>query len=163
MLPLGLRDIRNAPAAFVAASIATPRDLEAMLSARTVASTTSLDVPAFVELDTAMATPRDVEDVRSVPTKARAASLSATTISTAADRTNSEVLNAVEIGARVCRGPDWMFGNQDGGPGAFGTVIQTPSQHLDHAGMVWVRWDNGKENNYRFGSNGCFDLKKAEK
>ena len=34
------------------------------------------------------------------------------------------------VGSRVVRGPDWQWGDQDGGPGHVGTVV-TIGQHHD--------------------------------
>lgn len=48
--------------------------------------------------------------------------------------------------AKVRRGPDWKFGEQDGGPGAAGTVLS-----IDGDNWVRVRWDNGRTNTYRAG------------
>jgi hypothetical protein len=55
-------------------------------------------------------------------------------------------------GDRVKRGPDWEWGNQDGGDG-LGTV-----QSRDGAGWCDVEWDNGNSNSYRVGYNGAYDL-----
>ena len=65
----------------------------------------------------------------------------------------------MEAGLRVVRGPDWMWGNQDGGEGNVGTII-----HLGQDGgslpdgTVLVYWDSGKQMNYRVGHSGKFDL-----
>ena len=63
-------------------------------------------------------------------------------------------------GLRVIRGPDWRWGDQDGGEGGVGTVIHiggrtvaageadpTPSPE----GTVVLQWDNGRRTNYRIG------------
>jgi len=55
-------------------------------------------------------------------------------------------------GDRVKRGPDWEWGNQDGGDG-LGTV-----QSRDGAGWCEVEWDNGGSNSYRVGKDGAHDL-----
>ena len=66
----------------------------------------------------------------------------------------------MEAGLRVVRGPDWMWGNQDGGEGNVGTII-----HLGQDGgslpdgTVLVYWDSGKQMNYRVGLSGKFDLR----
>lgn len=66
----------------------------------------------------------------------------------------------MEAGLRVVRGPDWMWGNQDGGEGNVGTII-----HLGQDGgslpdgTVLVYWDSGKQMNYRVGHSGKFDLR----
>ncbi|XP_067666492.1 uncharacterized protein [Haliotis asinina] len=56
------------------------------------------------------------------------------------------------LGARVVRGHDWVWGNQDT-EGA-GTIIN----HGLDAKYVWVYWDSGHLNVYRFGQNGCYDV-----
>ncbi len=53
------------------------------------------------------------------------------------------------------RGPDWEWGDQDGGKGSIGTVTDTD----DDDGWVKVKWDSNSSNNsYRIGRNGKFDL-----
>ena len=65
----------------------------------------------------------------------------------------------MEIGLRVVRGPDWMWGEQDGGEGNVGTVVQLgPDGNLPD-GTVLVYWDSGKQANYRTGHSGKFDLR----
>ncbi len=59
------------------------------------------------------------------------------------------------VGARVARGPDWKWEDQDGGPGKQGTVIES----ADGGGWVRVRWDTGQVNGYRWnGEGGPCDL-----
>jgi hypothetical protein len=54
-------------------------------------------------------------------------------------------------GTRVRRGPDWQWGNQDGGK--TGTVkCSGPSSWVD------VKWDGGITASYRVGANGKMDL-----
>uniref|UniRef100_A0A1Y1N7W1 ZZ-type domain-containing protein n=1 Tax=Photinus pyralis TaxID=7054 RepID=A0A1Y1N7W1_PHOPY len=64
-------------------------------------------------------------------------------------------------GVRIVRGPDWSWGNQDGGEGHVGTVCE-----IGKAGAVGspdktvvVQWDNGTRTNYRVGYLGKFDLR----
>eukprot|EP00727_Mastigamoeba_balamuthi_P014189 m51a1_g9393 putative e3 ubiquitin-protein ligase itchy-like (1136) ;mRNA; f:260509-264358 len=57
------------------------------------------------------------------------------------------------IGRRVRRGPAWEWGDQDSGNG-LGRVTGPASI----AGWVNVRWDNGRENRYRWGLRGQFDI-----
>ncbi|XP_038061536.1 E3 ubiquitin-protein ligase MIB1-like [Patiria miniata] len=62
------------------------------------------------------------------------------------------------IGVRVVRGPDWKWGDQDGGKGCVGTVV--PAQAKDSVTGVWVRWDSGQAANYRAGgASGKYDLR----
>ncbi|XP_072939169.1 E3 ubiquitin-protein ligase Ufd4 isoform X2 [Epargyreus clarus] len=57
-------------------------------------------------------------------------------------------------GARVVRGPDWKWRDQDGAQPAIGTVTSDL-----HNGWVDVRWEHGGRNSYRMGAEGKFDLK----
>ncbi|XP_069356468.1 E3 ubiquitin-protein ligase Ufd4 isoform X1 [Maniola hyperantus] len=57
-------------------------------------------------------------------------------------------------GARVLRGADWKWRDQDGPHPAMGTVTSDL-----HNGWVDVRWDHGGRNSYRMGAEGKFDLK----
>ncbi len=66
-------------------------------------------------------------------------------------------------GIRVVRGPDWKWGNQDGGEGHVGTVVEvktgdTPADNLTASRVVLVQWDNGNRCNYRCGVDGKHDL-----
>jgi hypothetical protein len=44
----------------------------------------------------------------------------------------------MSIGLRVVRGPDWKFGDKDGGEGHIGTVISVKDDNTAE-----VVWDNG--------------------
>ncbi|KAG5202426.1 E3 ubiquitin-protein ligase MIB2 isoform X5 [Ovis aries] len=66
----------------------------------------------------------------------------------------------VQVGMRVVRGVDWKWGQQDGGEGCVGTVVElgrhgspsTPDR------TVVVQWDHGTRTNYRAGYQGAHDL-----
>ncbi|XP_078314450.1 uncharacterized protein LOC111116414 isoform X5 [Crassostrea virginica] len=58
-----------------------------------------------------------------------------------------------DVGCLVKRGPDWKWGDQDGGIGSIGTVYRT----MDNS-TVYVRWPCGQKSNYRFGYDGKFDI-----
>ncbi|XP_058160621.1 E3 ubiquitin-protein ligase MIB2 isoform X2 [Dasypus novemcinctus] len=66
----------------------------------------------------------------------------------------------VQVGMRVVRGADWKWGQQDGGEGGVGTVVElgrhgspsTPDR------TVVVQWDHGSRTNYRAGYQGAHDL-----
>ena len=62
----------------------------------------------------------------------------------------------ITIGARVKRGPDWKYGNQDGGAGNLGTV----DGHSTKSGYDFtVKWDSKAiRYNYRWGSQNKYDL-----
>ena len=56
----------------------------------------------------------------------------------------------------MVRGLDWKWRDQDGAPGAEGTVTGEL-----HNGWIDVTWDHGGSNSYRMGAEGKFDLKLA--
>lgn len=58
------------------------------------------------------------------------------------------------VGDRVRRGPDWKWGDQDGGEGKVGTVVAAP----DAVTWARVRWDSGVTNTYRWGHEDAYDL-----
>jgi membrane protein implicated in regulation of membrane protease activity len=58
---------------------------------------------------------------------------------------------------RVVRGPNWKWGDQDGGAGRHGTVIEVQS-----TGWARVRWDAGGTNSYRMGNESAYDLALAQ-
>ncbi|BFZ12481.1 hypothetical protein BsWGS_15521 [Bradybaena similaris] len=60
----------------------------------------------------------------------------------------THVLKQMVPGARVIRGMDWKWRDQDGNPPGEGTVT----------GWVDVTWDAGGSNSYRMGAEGKFDL-----
>ena len=75
----------------------------------------------------------------------------------------------IVLGLRVVRGPDWKWGEQDGGEGHLGTVVEV---HSDPSGgdqadgegsgaskSVTVQWDCGGRSRYRCGPEGCYDLR----
>ena len=62
-----------------------------------------------------------------------------------------EALRSAELGVRVRRGPDWRWADQDGG--GLGS---------DTRGWVRVLWDAGRDNSYRVGADGMYDLVMAE-
>jgi len=64
------------------------------------------------------------------------------------------VLKHMVMGARVVRGLDWKWREQDGTPPAEGTVTGEL-----HNGWIDVTWDHGGSNSYRMGAEGKFDLK----
>ncbi|XP_047508837.1 E3 ubiquitin-protein ligase HECTD1 isoform X4 [Pieris napi] len=83
-----------------------------------------------------------------------AAVTSASTGSGSRTRRMSRNARGVCVGARVARGPDWKWRDQDGAQPAMGTVTSDL-----HNGWVDVRWDHGGRNSYRMGADGKFDLK----
>ena len=70
----------------------------------------------------------------------------------------------IVLGLRVVRGPDWKWGDQDGGEGQVGTVaeVETVDESVDGktlARAVVVQWDGGNRCNYRCGLEGKYDLR----
>jgi E3 ubiquitin-protein ligase mind-bomb len=70
----------------------------------------------------------------------------------------------IRVGVRVVRGEDWDKGNEDGGEGNVGTVMEI----LDGSQEVRVQWDSGDTLNaakngdiyiYRTGQDGKYDLR----
>ncbi|XP_022295401.2 uncharacterized protein LOC111105409 isoform X2 [Crassostrea virginica] len=60
----------------------------------------------------------------------------------------------IAVGCLVIRGPDWEWGDQDGGEGSIGVVYR-----VNDVAVVHVRWPSGAKSNYRFGFDGKFDVK----
>ena len=56
---------------------------------------------------------------------------------------------------RVVRGPDWRWGDQDGGEGCVGTVVKVGKEGRS----VQVVWDGGYRDWYRSGAEGKYDLR----
>ncbi|XP_055540059.1 E3 ubiquitin-protein ligase Ufd4 isoform X3 [Wyeomyia smithii] len=65
-------------------------------------------------------------------------------------------LKYITQGARVIRGVDWHWDDQDGSPPGEGTVTGEI-----HNGWIDVKWDHGLRNSYRMGAEGKYDLKLA--
>ncbi|XP_052213895.1 E3 ubiquitin-protein ligase MIB2-like isoform X2 [Dreissena polymorpha] len=62
--------------------------------------------------------------------------------------------------ARVVRGPDWDWGNQDGGEGKIGKVTDIRGWDSESGRSVAaVQWSSGATNVYRVGHKGKVDLK----
>ncbi len=64
-------------------------------------------------------------------------------------------------GVRVVRGPNWIWGDQDGGEGGTGTVTGLTDYELQQPEpkMVNVLWDSGFKGCYRCGPEGSHDLR----
>ena len=52
----------------------------------------------------------------------------------------------LKTGDEVVRGPDWKWGNQDGGDGTVGEVCEVLSG--DDDGWIGVKWTGGNSNKY---------------
>ncbi|KAK7069478.1 E3 ubiquitin-protein ligase mib2, partial [Halocaridina rubra] len=69
-------------------------------------------------------------------------------------------LQGIFVGARVIRGPDWDWGNQDGGEGKCGRVTEIRGWDNESGRSVAnVTWVCGSTNVYRVGHKGKVDLK----
>ncbi|KAI4462742.1 e3 ubiquitin-protein ligase trip12 [Holotrichia oblita] len=68
----------------------------------------------------------------------------------------AQMLKHITLGARVVRGMDWKWKDQDGNPPGEGTVTGEL-----HNGWIDVTWDHGGSNSYRMGAEGKYDLKLA--
>ncbi|XP_017786198.1 PREDICTED: E3 ubiquitin-protein ligase HECTD1 isoform X3 [Nicrophorus vespilloides] len=68
----------------------------------------------------------------------------------------AQMLKHIMMGAKVVRGMDWKWRDQDGNPPGEGTV----NGEL-HSGWIDVTWDHGGSNSYRMGAEGKYDLKLA--
>ncbi|XP_076765920.1 ubiquitin fusion-degradation 4-like isoform X7 [Xylocopa sonorina] len=66
----------------------------------------------------------------------------------------SHMLRHFVAGARVVRGLDWKWRDQDGVPPGEGTVTGEM-----HNGWIDVTWDHGGSNSYRMGAEGKYDLR----
>ena len=74
-------------------------------------------------------------------------------------RSHSSTDMEAEVGVRVARGPDWQWGDQDGGEGCLGTITEVGSQGNAEGALPLVLWDYGyRSNNYRCGKEGKYDL-----
>ncbi|XP_055895870.1 uncharacterized protein LOC106054167 isoform X2 [Biomphalaria glabrata] len=69
---------------------------------------------------------------------------------------NDEDTVTIVPGLRVVRGPDWAWGNQDGGEGHLGTVVVERSGSCGK--WISVIWDNGSENCYTADTKSAYDL-----
>ncbi|KAM4651101.1 E3 ubiquitin-protein ligase MIB2 isoform 2-T2 [Discoglossus pictus] len=70
------------------------------------------------------------------------------------------VLKGIFQGAKVVRGPDWEWGNQDGGEAKVGRVVDIRGWDVETGRSVAsVTWSDGTTNVYRVGHKGKVDLK----
>ena len=69
--------------------------------------------------------------------------------------TSSVIKMELQAGLRVVRGPSWSWGDQDGGEGHVGTVVEVGQD----GGSAVVQWDCGNRCRYRCGEEGKYDLR----
>ena len=67
-----------------------------------------------------------------------------------------------QVGLRVIRGPDWHYGEEDGGEGCAGSVVATKNNVEENKKNAVVIWDNGNRGEYCCGSDGKYDLRVLE-
>ncbi|XP_053675177.1 E3 ubiquitin-protein ligase MIB2 [Anopheles nili] len=69
-------------------------------------------------------------------------------------------LKGIFVGAKVTRGADWEWNNQDGGPGKTGRVMEIRGWDNESCRSVAsVAWASGSTNVYRLGHKGNVDLR----
>lgn len=69
-------------------------------------------------------------------------------------------LRGIFVGSKVVRGPDWEWGQQDGGDGKTGRVMEIRGWDNESCRSVAnVSWVSGSTNVYRLGHKGNVDLK----
>ncbi|XP_072174725.1 E3 ubiquitin-protein ligase MIB2-like [Diadema setosum] len=70
-------------------------------------------------------------------------------------------MDVLDVGFRVIRGVDWIYRDQDGGPGHVGTIISTETGFRPSCPIYTrlVQWDVGSKGLYRAGHDGAFDLR----
>lgn len=69
-------------------------------------------------------------------------------------------LRGIFAGARVIRGVDWQWDDQDSGNGKRGKVTEIQDwSAASPRSAAYVLWDNGTKNLYRVGFEGMMDLK----
>lgn len=69
-------------------------------------------------------------------------------------------LKGIFVGAKVVRGPDWEWAQQDGGEGKTGRVMEIRGWDNESCRSVAnVSWVTGSTNVYRLGHKGNVDLK----
>ncbi|XP_060066448.1 E3 ubiquitin-protein ligase MIB2-like [Ylistrum balloti] len=75
--------------------------------------------------------------------------------------TETEFEEMMDPGIRVVRGKDWKWGEQDGGEGNVGTVIDVGTKEDGSCPprCAIVQWDSGYRNTYRAGFDDAFDLR----
>ncbi|XP_044752526.1 E3 ubiquitin-protein ligase MIB2 isoform X2 [Coccinella septempunctata] len=72
-------------------------------------------------------------------------------------------LQGIFVGAKVVRGFDWEWGNQDGGEGKIGKVLDIRGWDNESSRSVAnVTWFSGSTNVYRLGQKGNCDIKFVE-
>ena len=63
------------------------------------------------------------------------------------------------VGLHVVRGPNWKWGEQDGGEGGVGTVVGFRLGDTTQQRGVIVQWDAGNRSNYQGAITRSYDLR----
>jgi E3 ubiquitin-protein ligase mind-bomb len=72
-------------------------------------------------------------------------------------------LKGIFAGAKVCRGANWNWGDQDGGEGKTGWVVEIQDWQKESCRSVAsVAWETNTTNVYRVGHKGQVDLMALE-
>ncbi|KAG9403599.1 hypothetical protein AC1031_006240 [Aphanomyces cochlioides] len=70
-----------------------------------------------------------------------------------------DMRSTLNLGDSVVRGEDWIYGDEDGGPGHVGHAVEVVAWKQRSGMGVKVKWSyNNHENIYRYGYNGYFDV-----
>jgi E3 ubiquitin-protein ligase mind-bomb len=80
----------------------------------------------------------------------------------AREKSTKTDVKGIFMGARVVRGVDWSWGNQDGGIGSVGMVSDVHGRDDSWKSIVDVQWAAGSSNRYRLGLDGKVDVKAVE-
>ncbi|KAL1497179.1 hypothetical protein ABEB36_008179 [Hypothenemus hampei] len=73
------------------------------------------------------------------------------------------ILYGIFVEAKVIRGFNWEWGNQDGGPGKIGRVVEIKGWNNEsYRSVVNVHWFSGSTNVYRLGHKGICDVQFVE-
>eukprot|EP01041_Mallomonas_annulata_P011597 gene11597-biopygen5641 len=65
----------------------------------------------------------------------------------------------LSVGDKVVRGKNWQWGNQDGGEGKTGVVLDLP----DISGLINIQWDaSGNIYSYRYGNDNLYDVQAVD-
>ena len=61
-------------------------------------------------------------------------------------------------GTVIRRGKDWKWGDQDKSKTNRGIILGWAGEVGASDKWVKVKWENNRQNNYRWGAEGCYDL-----
>jgi len=103
--------------------------------------------------------PRDVISIQGSLIRGERQRFEYTGLSSGSVLSNSDEVNVISVSDKVVRGPTWDWGDQDGGAGSFGEVIEVTTWKGKPNAGVSVRWkDTDFVGLYRWDFEGFFDL-----